>query len=77
MFVNKLETDQALDKIKKALFETVGPIADMVYEDCFEQWESGGTPDISRISSMIDHIEEEIDDQKLFAEFKGKISSLL
>ena len=70
-------TNQALAQIKEALFSTVGPVADMVYEDCRQRWKEKGNEDIARIFELLAYISQEIDDSDLFAEFKRKISSLL
>ena len=71
------QTTRALTSIKLALFETVGPIADMVYDDCIERWTENNAPDISRIFEFIGYLSGEIDNPELFKEFKEKISSLL
>jgi predicted regulator of Ras-like GTPase activity (Roadblock/LC7/MglB family) len=70
-------TNDALAQIKEALFSTVGPVADMVYEDCRQRWSEKGDEDIARIFELLACISQEIDNSDLFAEFKGKISSLL
>ncbi len=75
-YINK-QTTHALNSIKQALFDTVGPIADMVYDECLERWTTNNTPDISRIFELIGYISGEIDNPELFEEFKEKISSLL
>lgn len=71
------KTSNALAQVKKALFATVGPVADMVYEDCMENWTATNPADIGRILELIACISQEIDNPELFAEFKEKISSLL
>ncbi len=71
------ETSKALAQLKEALFATVGPVADMVYEDCRQRWSEKGEEDIARIFELLACISQEIDNSDLFAEFKGKISSLL
>ncbi len=71
------QTDQALRKIKEALFDTIGPVADMVYDECIERWTSDNSPNISRIFELIGCISIEIDDPSLFEEFKEKITDLL
>ena len=71
------ETQKALVRIKEALFETVGPVADMVYEDCHQRWGESGEEDLSRIFELLACLSREIDNSDLFAEFKEKISSLL
>ncbi len=71
------ETNKALAQIKEALFATVGPVADMVYEDCRQRWSEKGEEDITRIFELLACISQEIDNSDLFAEFKSKISSLL
>ncbi len=75
-YINK-ETSTALDTIKKALYDTVGPIAEMVYDDCVEQWTKHNPPNVSRIFELIGCISTEIDNADLFDEFKKKISTLL
>ncbi len=71
------ETSKALAQIREALFATVGPVADMVYEDCRQRWSEKGEEDIARIFELLACISQEIDNSDLFAEFKRKISSLL
>ncbi len=71
------KTSQALEKIKQALYDTVGPIADMVFSDCLNQWTTNSPADISRIFEFIGLISTEIDNPEIFEEFKEKISSLL
>jgi predicted regulator of Ras-like GTPase activity (Roadblock/LC7/MglB family) len=75
-YINSKTTD-ALEQIKTALFETVGPAADMVYEDCLLDWTENKPADIGRISELIACISREIDNDELFSEFKSRISSLL
>lgn len=70
-------TTKALKQIKTALFDTVGPVADMVYEDCFLHWTEEKPADVGRIFEFLACISREIDNDELFAEFKSKISSLL
>ena len=72
-----LETTQALEHIKQSLFETVGPVAEMVFDDCIEQWTEITPPDISGISELVDYISREINSPELDEEFKKKISSIL
>lgn len=71
------KTSQALEEIKQALYDTVGPIADMVFSDCLKLWTMNSPADISRIFEFIGLISTEIDNPELFDEFKEKISSLL
>lgn len=68
------ETQQALDSIKKALFETVGPIADMVFDDCVEQWTATTPGNLSRIIELVGLVSSELDNPELFQEFKTKIA---
>lgn len=68
---------QALNTIKKALFDTIGPVADMVYDECVERWTASNPPNVSRIFELIGCISIEIDNPDLFEEFKEKISDLL
>ena len=72
-----LETTQALEHIKQSLFETVGPVAEMVFDDCVGQWTETYQADISRIVELVDYISTEINSQELVNEFKEKISSIL
>ncbi len=71
------KTAQALDTIKGALFKTVGPLADVVYTDCFERWAAKSTVDISEISELIICISTEMNSTELVEEFKDRISDLL
>ena len=71
------QTSQALDEIKQALLGTVGPVADLVFDECMERWTVSNPPDISRIFELIGCLSGEIDNSELFEEFKGKISTLL
>ncbi len=71
------KTSKALEQIKTALFDTVGPVADMVYEDCFLHWTEYKPGDVGRIFEFLACISKEIDNDDLFGEFKSKISSLL
>lgn len=64
------KTSHLLGDIKQALFDTVGPIAGMVYDDCLEHWTTNGQPETFRISELFNCISEEIDNPKLFSEFK-------
>jgi len=75
-FIDK-QTSTALSQIKQALFETVGPIADMVYDDCLDRWTANNPPNVSRIFELVGCISSEIDNPDLFEEFKEKISALL
>jgi len=71
------ETTKALKQIKTALFETVGPVADMIYEDCFLHWTENKPADMGRIFELLADISKEMDNDVFFAEFKDKIASLL
>ena len=71
------ETTQALEQIKQSLFETVGPVAEMVFDDCIEQWTEITPPDISGLSELVDYISREINSPELDKEFKKRISSIL
>lgn len=71
------KTTQALEYLKKSLFETIGPIAEMIYDDCLERWTANNHADISRIFELVGCISTEMDNPELFQEFKGKIASLL
>ncbi len=71
------QTTNALSQIKQALLGTVGPVADMVYDDCLERWTAHNPPNISRIFELVGCISVEIDNPDLFEEFKEKISALL
>ena len=71
------QTSSALSQIKKALLDTVGPVADMVYEDCLERWTASSPANISRIIELVGCISSEIDNPDLFEEFKQEISALL
>jgi predicted regulator of Ras-like GTPase activity (Roadblock/LC7/MglB family) len=71
------QTSSALSQIKQALFDTVGPVADMVYEDCLERWTASSPANISRIFELVGCISSEIDNPDLFEEFKQEISALL
>lgn len=75
-FIDK-QTSNALTQIKKALLDTVGPVADMVYDDCLERWTANNPPNVSRIFELVGCISVEIDNPDLFEEFKEKISTLL
>jgi len=75
-FLDK-QTSTALAQIKQALFDTVGPIADMVYDDCLDRWTANNPPSVSRIFELIGCISSEVDNPDLFEEFKEKISALL
>jgi len=70
-------TNKALEEIKTALFETVGPVADMICEDCLFNWTENKAADMGRIFELLACISKEIDNDQFFAEFKNKISSLL
>ena len=71
------ETSKALKQVKTALFETVGPIADVIYEDCFLRWTENKPADIGRIFELLACIAKDLDNDGFFAEFKDKIASLL
>lgn len=71
------KTTEALEQIKTALFDTVGPVAEMVYEDCLLQWTENKPADVARIFEFLACISKEIDNDELFGEFKNKIASLL
>lgn len=71
------QTSNALSQIKQALMDTVGPVADMVYEDCLERWTASSPANISRIIELVGCISSEIDNPDLFEEFKQEISALL
>ena len=71
------QTSQALSSIKQALFDTIGPIADMVYDECVARWTANNPANVSRIFELIGCISIEIDNPDLFEEFKEKISALL
>lgn len=70
-------TLQALTTIKQALFDTVGPIADMIYDDSFSQWTVKLPADMSRITDLFNHISKEINNPELFKEFQEKMALLL
>jgi predicted regulator of Ras-like GTPase activity (Roadblock/LC7/MglB family) len=71
------QTSSALSQIKQALLDTVGPVADMVYDDCLERWTASSPANISRIIELVGCISSEIDNPDLFEEFKQEISALL
>ncbi|MCK5098981.1 MAG: hypothetical protein KAR45_12820 [Desulfobacteraceae bacterium] len=71
------ETAQTLEHIKQSLFETVGPVAEMVFGDCIEQWTETNPADISRISELVDHISMELNNPELAKEFNKKITPIL
>lgn len=71
------QTSNALSQIKQALLDTVGPVADMVYEDCLERWTASSPASITRIIELVGCISSEIDNPDLFEEFKQEISALL
>lgn len=71
------ETAQAMEAIKQALFETVGPVADIIFDDCFSKWTTGQQGSLARILEFVGHISGEMDDPPLFQEFKAKISHFL
>ncbi len=75
--IDEQKTNDALAHIKDSLFGTVGPIADIIFDDCLEKWTSDNPADVSRISELIGYFSEEIDNPELFEEFKEKIVSLL
>jgi len=70
------QTTQALSHIKRALFDTIGPVADVVYEDCLERWTANNPQDVSRLFKLVACISREIDNPALFQEFKEKITPL-
>ncbi len=74
---DRQKTNEALKLLKKSLLETVGPFADFVYEECYEQWIGDNPADISRILEFITCLSHEIDSPELEEEFKTKIASLL
>jgi predicted regulator of Ras-like GTPase activity (Roadblock/LC7/MglB family) len=71
------EIEKALALIKKSLFETIGPVADMVYAECVQRWTENANADMGRMFELLACISQEIDSSELFTEFKGKIVSLL
>jgi len=71
------KTTKALAQIRTALFDTVGPVAEMVYEDCYLHWTEEKSADVGRVFEFLACISREIDNDELFREFKTKISSLL
>lgn len=71
------ETADALEYIKKSLFEIVGPVAGMIFDDCIKQWTKTDLADTSRIPELIGYISMAIDNPDLDQEFKTKISSIL
>ncbi len=71
------KTTKALEFIKQSLFETIGPIAEMIYDECLGRWTEKNHADISRIFELVGCISTEMDDPNLFQEFKSKIASLL
>lgn len=71
------KTSKALEYLKKSLFETIGPIAEMVYGECYDRWTNNNAADIDRIFELVGYISTEIDNPDLFNEFKTKIASLL
>lgn len=71
------KTTKALEQVKTALFETVGPVADMIYEECYLNWTANKTADIGRIFELLACVSKELDNDEFFAEFKNKITSLL
>lgn len=71
------KTAKALDFIKQSLFETIGPIAEMIYDECLGRWTEKNAADISRIFELVGCISTEMDDPHLFQEFKSKIAALL
>lgn len=71
------ETIQALESIKQSLFATVGPIADMLFDDCVERWTESNQGNLSRIFELAGYISSELDNPEMFQEFKEKISHYL
>jgi predicted regulator of Ras-like GTPase activity (Roadblock/LC7/MglB family) len=71
------ETVQALESIKQSLFATVGPIADMIFDDCVERWTESNQGNLSRFFELAGYISSELDNPEMFQEFKEKISHYL
>jgi cellobiose-specific phosphotransferase system component IIB len=71
------KTADALDDIRKALSETmIGPVADMVYEECFEKWTEDDSADFQRIPKLLNYISNEIDNPQIYKGFQRKIAHL-
>lgn len=73
---NTRETTRTLNNLQEALLTTIGPAAGIIYDDCFEFWTTSNPPDVSRIAELVGYISTELNDPKMFAEFKVAFNNL-
>ncbi|PID74473.1 MAG: hypothetical protein CSA20_05020 [Deltaproteobacteria bacterium] len=66
-----------LSQIKKALAETIGPVAGMLLRDAVRQWQQEAVPDKSGFDRLLAIVSSEIGDTALRLEFRQKVSRLL
>jgi len=66
-----------LAKIKDALADAIGPIADPVLNDCYKKWSSQGPQSQKRLPDLAWIICREIDDERLEAGFMENIKKYI
>ena len=66
-----------LAEMKALLGEILGPMAGFVFDEVKDDWVEQGAPDFSRIEELIEHLNQEIDDQGKIGKYRQLISSAI
>jgi predicted regulator of Ras-like GTPase activity (Roadblock/LC7/MglB family) len=66
-----------LTEIGEALAFAIGPVAGLVLEDYVERWGEKGAATKSRLAELTEMLVQEIDDERLAADFRKRLAGLL
>ncbi len=69
--------EEQLKVIEGALVGAIGPVAGMILTDYVNKWRQSGPVTAGRLPALITMLIDEIGDEKLAAEFKGKLRHLM
>ncbi len=67
----------SIEKIKEALADAIGPIAEPIFDDCYEQWSGQGPESKKRLADLAWLICKEIGDEGLESSFMESIKAYL
>ncbi len=70
------ELFEPMEKIKKVLIKTLGPIGEIILEDALESWSKKVSPTLANITELYPFLEEEVDDAEQYSKFKELLGSM-
>jgi hypothetical protein len=70
------ELFEPLEKIKKILIKTVGPIGEIILEDALESWRKKSSPIVANLTELYPFLEEEIDNAEQYSKFQELLGSM-